>query len=319
MGAGLGMAFVCLVSAGCVSGTVAALPAPPTTLAPLTTTTIPAGQPINLASVPGTTLAPKVVLGPGTATLSGTVTGPGGAAAPPGPAGPPAAGRGVAPPRPPTNASGGNAPIPGATVEIERFVGSAEATTEVSAGADGSWTLPHVLGGRYRVRAWRAPNLAQVQPDLLFVPDGQAQKVDLNVNLYSGYAVTSSLGLPFVGQPAALAVDITSQSVDTMGVVRAVPLAGSSVTLMASAQWQVTSANPVTTDGSGQATWQLTCLTPGVQSLAVVPDGVTILPLSVPACLGAPPPTAAPTTTLPSTPTTPPGQPSTTAPGPPTT
>ncbi|PZS16591.1 MAG: hypothetical protein DLM54_11005 [Acidimicrobiales bacterium] len=312
--------MVCLVSSGCVSGTVTALPPPPTTLAPLTTTTIPVGQAVTLRSVPGTTRAPKVALGPGTATLSGTVIGPAVAAAPPGPAAPPATGSGARSPNPPANASGGNAPIPGATVEVERFVGSAEATTEVSAGPNGAWTLPHVLGGRYRIRAWRAPNLAQVQPDLLFVPDGQAQKVDLNVNLYSGYAVTSSLGLPFVGQPAGLAVDITSQSVDTTGVVRAVPLAGSSVTLMASAQWQVTSANPVTTDGAGQATWQLVCLAPGVQSLAVVPDGVTTLPLSVSACLGAPPPTAAPATTPPSASTTlPGGQPTTSAPGPPAT
>lgn len=315
---GLGMATVCLVSSGCVSATVAALPPPPTTLAPLTTTTIPVGRAVSLRPVPGTTLPSPVVLGPGTATLSGIVTGPAGAAGPPGSAAPPAVGPGAAPPSRPANASGGNAPIAGATVEVERFVGSSEATTEVSAGADGSWTLPHVLGGRYRIRAWRAPNLAQVQPEILFVPDGQAQRVDLKVNLYSGYAVSSSLSMPFIGQPAALAVDITSQSVDTMGVVRAVPLAGSSVSLVASPQWQVTSPNPATTNGSGQARWQLVCQAPGVQSLAVVPDGVTTLALSVPACLGAPPPPVVATPPSGTT-TTPPGQTTTSAPGPPTT
>ncbi len=304
----LAVATTCLVCAGCVSGTVAALPPPPTTLAPLTSTTLPLGRPITLESVGGTTVPPKVTLGPGTATLSGTVNGPAGASAP-------GAAPGAAAGGPP---AGGRAPVPGATVEIERLVGSSEAATEVSAGADGSWTLPHVLGGRYRIRAWRAPSLAQVQPDILFVTDGQAQRVDLNVGLYSGYAVTSSISLPFIGLPAVLAVEVTSQSVDTTGVVRAVPLAGSSVTLAASAHWQVTSPNPAATNGSGQATWQLVCQAAGVQPLSVVPDGVTTVPLSVPACIGAPPPPAT-TTTVPATPSPLPGQTTTTGGGPATT
>lgn len=290
-----------VAAAGCVSSSVADLPPPPTTLAPLTTTTAPVTHPVTLDPVPGTTVAAKVALGPGSATLSGTVTGPAAPAAPPASgSAPPAAG-------PP---SGGLGPIGGATVEIERFVGNAEVAAEVSAGANGSWVLPHVLGGRYRVRAWRAPNLAQVQPDILFVNDGQDQRVDLHVNLYSGYAVASSLQMPVVGQPALLGVEITNQAVDAMGVVRAVPLAGSRVNLVASAGWRVTTPNPATTNGSGQAGWGLVCLVTGVQALSVMPDGATTLPLAIPACVGSPPPTTTPTTsTAPATAT------STTSPG----
>ena len=58
------------------------------------------------------------------------------------------------------------------------------------------------------------------------------------------------------------------------------------VQLSGTGNWQLTSPNPATTDGGGQATWQLTCQTGGPQPLSVSVNGGSPLPLDVPACAG---------------------------------
>jgi hypothetical protein len=61
------------------------------------------------------------------------------------------------------------------------------------------------------------------------------------------------------------------------GVVRAVPVPGVTVQLQGSSEWDLSGANPATTDGAGQVEWQLVCMQAGPQPLQVVlGDGTSV-------------------------------------------
>src|SRR5579862_4595349 len=105
-----------------------ALPQPPTTLQP------PIGlQPprdysgLRLSVFPGKTTTTQ--LNPaGMATLNGTVTSNG-------------------------------TPVGGATVIAERFVGTTSTQQTATSAVDGTYSFTNVVGGRYRVRAFRTPDM----------------------------------------------------------------------------------------------------------------------------------------------------------------
>jgi len=270
--------------AACSTGTAEQaepLPPPPSTQATTTTVVAPDLSQTVLPSVRGATTTTTVALGPGPATVSGTVSGPGG-------------------------------PVPGATVRIERFVGDEVASAEVLS-TDGTWSLPSVAGGRYRVRAWRAPDLAQVEPTLVFVDARRAAPVELTVSTFSGPFPSPALAPnpPVVGAPANLVVLVAQRSVDSTGVVRAVPMPGTQVTLAGSGGWQVRSINPTVTDATGNGRWELTCRAGGAQSLSITINGVETFPLTLPPCV-EPVPVLEPT--IPGVPTSSPGTTPTTRP-----
>jgi hypothetical protein len=249
------LAVTALALAGCAPGAVSALPSPPSTAPSQSTTTTPDFTSIVLPGVSGRTTIPGVVLGPGHANLSGTVAGPSG-------------------------------PTGGATVEIQRLVGDTNATARVAAGPDGRWSLPSVLGGRYRVRAWRAPDETMASPAIFFLGGSESRAVNLTLQTFSGPVVTSAVAPnpPVFSQPANLVVDLSNRTVDAAGVGRANPTAGASVQLTGTGNWQLASPNPTTTDGGGQATWQLTCQASGTQPLSVSINSGAPLPLNLPDC-----------------------------------
>jgi hypothetical protein len=249
------LAVAALALAGCAPGAVSALPSPPSTSPSQSTTTTPDYTGISLPGVSGRTTIPGVVLGPGHTNLSGTVAGP-------------------------------NGPTGGATVEVQRLVDDATATARVAAGPDGRWSLPGVLGGRYRVRAWRAPDQTMATPTIFFLGGSENRTVNLTLQTFSGPAVTSSLAPnpPVVSQPANLVVDVSNRTVDPQGVGRANPTAGATVQLTGTGNWQLAGSNTTTTDGSGQATWQLTCQASGTQALSLSVNGGAPLPLNLPDC-----------------------------------
>jgi hypothetical protein len=132
----------------------------------------------DIASTPlpvvvATTLPAPAVLG-GTAVVTGAVIGPDG--------------NGVA----------------GATVRLERLVGDATATLDVTTSASGTFLVDRLLGGRYRVRAWRAPNLTQEGSEVAFVADGDRRSLTL------GLAAPSRLDLTATASPSPLAVGQTT-------------------------------------------------------------------------------------------------------------
>ncbi|MGH9305305.1 MAG: carboxypeptidase-like regulatory domain-containing protein [Acidimicrobiales bacterium] len=254
-----------LVLIGGPPANVPTLPSPPTTLTQSVATTTPDYGGIGLGNVlPGRTSPPNVVLGPGRAALVGTVVGP--------------------------TAGGGSGPVPGATVEVVRFVGSSTATARVATAANGTWMVNNIVGGRYRVRAWLAPSLTLTTPQDVYVVDGHPMVVNMTLTQFSGPSVSAAIGPnPAVsGEPASLVVAATTQVVDGAGIVRSSPQPNVTADLLGSGQWTITSANPVLTNLAGQATWDLTCNAAGPQPLEVSINGGPPQNLSLPDCATAP-------------------------------
>ena len=255
------LTLVALVAAGCSRTRETSLPTPSsvTETTPSTTTTFLDFSTVALPAVPGRTTT-TVVLGPGAAHLSGTVTGPDGA------------------------------PLEGATVRAERVVGGGVASADVLTLPDGTWEIPAVLGGSYRVRAWRVPDLAVVNPELFFLAANEAKQVNLAVSRFAGVAVSAAIAPnpPLLDNPASLIVQVTTRRVDEMGIVQGVPVPGLLAEIFGPGDWRVQTPNPVATDAAGRARFQIVCRRVGENPLNVAVGDVPF-PLNLPRC-GAPPP-----------------------------
>lgn len=206
------------------------------------------------------------------------------------------------------------APVPGATVHLERLVGNQVATVDIPAAADGTWKAQGIIGGLYRVRAWRPPDLAVVDPQIFFLKATDSQIVNLQLQRFTGVQVTSNIAPnpPIVGQPANLVVLVTVSAVAADGTVHGQGKPGVQVELTGGGSWAVGGSVSQVTGPQGTATWAVTCTALGQQSLSVVVDATNSFPLGLPACAPVP------TTTTSSTSTTLTG-PATTLPGPTTT
>lgn len=254
-------------------------PPPPSTV-PEEQTTVPDYSSVELARVSGRTTT-TINNSPGQAHISGFVVAPQGA-------------------------------VPGATVHVERLVGDGVLALDVATNPDGSFHVDNVQGGRYRLRAWRVPDLALTTPSIFFL-GGTENKTGLNlqVNQYTGTNVAPVIAPnpPSVGDPANLAVQVTTVVVDPTGIVRATPMVGVQVDLQGSGSWQLQSSSTAFTDGFGQALWHLTCTSTGAQPLSAAVNGVSY-PLNLPACQPSfdntppPPPESPSTTAFTPTPTT---------------
>ena len=262
-----------LALGGCGSGAASLSfpPPPPSTATSGTTAPAPADYSrIAQPTVPGAPTTTVPVIGPGGATIAGTVMGPSGPAA-------------------------------GATVQAERIVGRAVATTQATAAADGTFTIPHVLGGIYRVRAWQPPSLDATSPDLFFLDGTQTQTVSLSLQSFAGVQVTSSMAPATVqvGGRAALVVSVTEETVGADGVLHPTPQAGQSVSVDDGGAWTVLGANPAVTNVSGQATFTLTCDSSPAPPLLATVAGAPPATVTTSACVNP-----APTTTTTPAPTT---------------
>lgn len=250
------------------------IPTPPSTqpAAGGTTTTATSDLTnVSLTPVPSTP-PPTVVLTPGQASLSGIVTGPSGVVA-------------------------------GATVLVERVVGDSAGTDTIGSktvvtGADGTWMLPGILGGRYLVRAWLAPTLALTTPQLLLL--GATQNVNLAMTLtaYDGQSLTASIAPspPQVGVVATVFITATQETVGSDGVVRGTALPGASIMVYAAGNVVLAGSNPGVTDSVGEMELALGCSAVGPVGLSATIDAVTSFQLSVPDCAAFVPPVTTPTT-----------------------
>lgn len=281
-----------LTLASCSAGASAVdpLPPPPSTEPRPSTTAPPDYSGVVLPPVRGRTTTSAVVLGPGVATIKGTAVAPDGT------------------------------PAVGATVRVQRLVGAGTATIDVAVAADGTWSAQNILGGSYRVRAWRSPDIALGNLAFFFV--GATETVPVELKLERNFGTTPQPAVapnpPVVGQTTNLVLQLSSRSVDPEGVVQGVPMAAATVELAGGPGWAVRLPNPAVTDASGRARWELVCNSTGVQSIRLVVNGTEPFQLALPAC--APPPVpvttattvAGVTTTRPATTTTRPAIPSTT-------
>ena len=219
----------------------------------------------TLASTPPTSVA----LTPGTATLSGIVLGPSGV-------------------------------VGGATVLVERLVDNSVGSKSVVAMADGTWKLPNILGGLYRVRAWQSPDLDLTTPQLVLLPAGGTQSVNLTLMSYSGQSANAAISPspPLVGEVTILTVQVLAETVGNDGVVRGSPLAGANVDVVAAGNVVLAGTNPGTTNSAGEMTLALGCSSVGPVGLSALVNGLTSFPLTVADCSEGIP--AATTTSVPS-------------------
>src|SRR3954451_7510713 len=166
------------VLAACSKGSGYDFPPPPSTI-PDEQTTVPDFSSAQLARLPGPTTT-TVDNSPGQAHMSGFVVAPQGA-------------------------------VPGATVHAERLVGDALLSLDVATTPDGSFHIDNVKGGRYRIRAWRVPDLALTTPQVFFLNGNENKSgVNLQVQQYTGTNVTPAIAPnpPRVGDPANLAIQV---------------------------------------------------------------------------------------------------------------
>lgn len=249
---------------------------PTPTTDPTAPTTVVDRSGIALADVSGETTS--TVVERGSAVLSGSVQGPSG-------------------------------PVAGATVRIERLLAGREIRTDVLTRADGRFTLSGVPGGRYRVRSFLAPSLAQLTPEVRFLSDGAEHKFDLVVESQSGLVVRADVAPepPLLDKDVNLVAIVLTRTVGADGVVRSTPVVGATVELVGLGRWvlrddsssgtgggststSVTLA-PTTsttrrtlsptarTDGSGKVRFELRCDAAGSPGLALrVPVTVTPAP-----------------------------------------
>jgi hypothetical protein len=213
---------------------------------------------VSLPAVAGQATT-TIAMTPGPATLSGTVVGP-------------------------------NGPVPAAVVRAERLVGSSFGRIDTAVQPDGTWTIPGVKGGLYRVRAWRAPDLALTTPQVFFVASTDNKSLTLQLTQYAGTHVTAAVAPnpPLLNQPLNLAVQLTTEAVDSQGVVRAQGVPSALIQLSADFNWTVNSSNPTSTDGNGEATWSLVCNGLGGSSMTVLVNNTNSYPLNLPACVNVP-------------------------------
>ncbi len=254
--AGVGALLLPLL-AGCSKDEGKALPAPKP--AETTSTTEPINltnvslEPIAVAGKPTSTTRP---LGGGKATIFGKVV----------------------------DADG--RPVPGALVRAT-YYGDPEKPEVIEALAleDGTYRFEQVLGGRWRVRAWKAPELATLEDNTFFLGYSEQHQLDLKVKAAVDYVVTSNMAPspPFIGTPVELAVAIYSQSVDQDGVVHRAPIGGAAITLNITGNWSLVGDPTQATEPSGRAAWQLTCNEVGVQTITAIVAGRE-WPLNVPPC-----------------------------------
>ena len=156
---------------------------------------------------------------------------------------------------------------------------------EALSAEDGTYRFEQVLGGRWRIRAWKAPELATLEDNVFFLGYTEQRGLDLKVKSAVDIVVTSNMAPnpPFTGSPVELAVLVLTQTVDEEGVVHRSPVGGAAVTLDIRGKWSLVGESTQATEFNGRTAWQLTCNEVGPQPINAFVGGRE-WPLNVPGC-----------------------------------
>jgi hypothetical protein len=180
----------------------------------------------------------------------------------------------------------GGVPVPAALVRATYYgdVNKPEVIEALSLD-DGTYRFDQVLGGRWRIRAWKAPELATLEDNTFFLGYTEQRTLDLKVKSAVDYVVTSSMAPnpPFTGSPVEVALLLMSQSVDNEGIVHRSPVGGAAVTLNILGRWSLAGDATQATDYNGRAAWTLTCTEVGQQDITAIAGGRD-WPLNIPPC-----------------------------------
>jgi hypothetical protein len=167
----------------------------------------------------------------------------------------------------------------GGVVRLERFVGVESAVVEVPVAADGSWRARRLIGGRYRVRAYRSPDLAMLSSQVFFLPAENEVRLDLTVGRFGGIDVQAAFLASSIPVGASATVTALAQeiAVDADGIVRGTPLVGATITADGGAGWQIDDAAR-TVGADGTASWTVTCAeaSPGDITISVNGGSTTV-------------------------------------------
>ncbi len=220
-----------------------------------TTTTRPPTTATTMPRPPRTTTTVATDLGPGSARIQGSVNGPQGL-------------------------------VQGASVRIERLVGDDVASVDMVAG-DGRFSLPSIRGGSYRVRAWKAPDLALTTPEVFFLAADETKTVDLRLTRVSDVSIRVDRDVEQL--PAEESFTVTVQvyagAVSDQGAIQGVSKPGLPVQVTVGAGLSLQGPDRATTDASGRASFRMRCTAPGPVIADAVIDG-TRMSLGLPNCPG---------------------------------
>jgi hypothetical protein len=263
------ISFCLLAGAACSSGDGKTLPAPRPSSTTTTTVAVDFSEvalaPIAPGKAPPVTRPP----GPGTASIAGKVV----------------------------DTSG--APVPQALVRATYFLDPAKPDViEALSGDDGRYRFDRLYGGRWRIRAWKAPVMATLEQPAFFLSAGEQKALDLKVRAVPDLEVTSRMAPdpPLVGWPAELAVLVVSQTVNPEGKVERSPVGATEVALTAGSSWAVEGPSAKLTDADGTARWTMYCGDEGVHTASLT-VAAREFPLTLPSCLSPASTTTATTAT----------------------
>ena len=236
----------------------------PTTAAAVPTTARPTTTSTTLK--PTTTSSTVLAMGPGEASIVGTVSGPAGG-------------------------------VEGAIVRVERLVGKAVVSVDVTTSAGGSYSLGTILGGSYRVRALKPPDFASSPVEAFFLAAQERKVLDLRMPSAGGERITATVSPnpPRVEQTASLTIQVGTGRVDDQGRPALTPRPGVLLTLTPGAGLALEGTPQALTDGNGSATWRIRCLTEGANTFQLT-VGTGTTQVKIPACAAGAPPPAPPTT-----------------------
>ncbi len=170
----------------------------------------------------------------------------------------------------------GNIAIAGAVVRVERaYLEGQEPSgppqaTEVVTAPNGTFAIAGLVGGRLRVRAWKAPSLAMPEDQVMFL--GDKATVALTMELFAGTQVRWSAApdIPRVGRRVNLAVQVAARTVDEKGLVAVRGVTETEVRLVPLGGLQPLDDAPRLTDADGRVVWELVCRQAGPTPLLVI-------------------------------------------------
>lgn len=195
---------------------------------------------------------------------------------------------------------GPNGPVEGATVHFERLVADQVAAADVVTDSRGKYELASVEGGRVRIRAWRSPDMAAVEPVVKFASG--AFNSTLRVKKYGGTSIRWAIAPtePVNGRAANMVIQATIETVTIDGLIRPEPVVGVGITVTPLGLLQSDLAQEVVTDNRGRVQVALRCNGVGASTLLVTLATGESSEISPPPCAPVPttiPPVPQPTST----------------------
>jgi hypothetical protein len=193
--------------------------------------------------------------------------------------------------------SGPSGPVDGAIVRVERVVGKDVASQDITTTGGGSWGVTMILGGSYRVRAFRPPEFGTSPTESFFLAANERKVVELRMPAAGGDRITATVSPnpPRVDQTAIITIQIGVARVDDQGRPAVTPRPGVPLSLAPAAGIVLEGTPQALTDGNGSAAWRFRCVAEGAKTFQLT-VGTGLTQVTIPACgPGAPPP--APTTT----------------------